>query len=164
MMAILSASTAVITASSLLALDLPVMTGYVFVGLFTGFATAMTAFWLTRWPTRRQSALTMSAGILLISAWSVVQPSSALAVLGCTATTVTGGYLTLSSPDIFHLSGNAIDKLGDVGGPGATIFASVLTDGSENLRSARRALDRLVGRDSTEEMLDALFGRFCIGK
>ena len=36
--------------------------------------------------------------------------------------------------------------------------------GAERLRSARRALDRLVGRDSTEEMLDALFGRFCIGK
>lgn len=35
---------------------------------------------------------------------------------------------------------------------------------AENLRAARRALDRLVGRDSTEEMLDALFGRFCIGK
>ncbi|MBX7501246.1 tRNA uridine-5-carboxymethylaminomethyl(34) synthesis GTPase MnmE [Qipengyuania sp. YG27] len=35
---------------------------------------------------------------------------------------------------------------------------------AENLRSARHALDRLVGRDSTEEMLDALFGRFCIGK
>ena len=35
---------------------------------------------------------------------------------------------------------------------------------AENLRSARRALDRLGGRDSTEEMLDALFGRFCIGK
>ena len=35
---------------------------------------------------------------------------------------------------------------------------------AERVRSARRALDRLVGRDSTEEMLDALFGRFCIGK
>jgi tRNA modification GTPase len=35
---------------------------------------------------------------------------------------------------------------------------------AEDLRNARRALDRLVGRDSTEEMLDALFGRFCIGK
>ncbi len=35
---------------------------------------------------------------------------------------------------------------------------------AENLRSARSALDRLTGRDSTEEMLDALFGRFCIGK
>lgn len=36
--------------------------------------------------------------------------------------------------------------------------------GAEQLRIARRALDRIVGRDSTEEMLDALFGRFCIGK
>ena len=35
---------------------------------------------------------------------------------------------------------------------------------AENLRLARFALDRLVGRDSTEEMLDALFGQFCIGK
>lgn len=35
---------------------------------------------------------------------------------------------------------------------------------SEDLREARRAFDRILGRDSTEEMLDALFGRFCIGK
>ena len=35
---------------------------------------------------------------------------------------------------------------------------------AENLRLARFALDRLVGRDSTEEMFDALFGQFCIGK
>lgn len=35
---------------------------------------------------------------------------------------------------------------------------------AENLRAGRRALDRIIGRDSTEEMLDALFGRFCIGK
>lgn len=35
---------------------------------------------------------------------------------------------------------------------------------AENLRVARLALDRLVGRAGTEDMLDALFGRFCIGK
>lgn len=35
---------------------------------------------------------------------------------------------------------------------------------AENLRQARLALDRLVGRASTEDMLDALFGRFCVGK
>jgi tRNA modification GTPase len=35
---------------------------------------------------------------------------------------------------------------------------------AENLRLARIALDRLVGRTGTEDMLDALFGRFCIGK
>ena len=35
---------------------------------------------------------------------------------------------------------------------------------AESLRSARIALDRLTGRAGTEDMLDALFGRFCIGK
>ena len=35
---------------------------------------------------------------------------------------------------------------------------------AEALRQARVAFDRLVGRSSTEEVLDALFGRFCIGK
>ena len=34
----------------------------------------------------------------------------------------------------------------------------------EGLRSCRVAFDRLTGRTSTEDMLDALFGRFCIGK
>lgn len=34
----------------------------------------------------------------------------------------------------------------------------------EELRRARLAVDRLVGRATTEDMLDALFGRFCIGK
>jgi len=35
---------------------------------------------------------------------------------------------------------------------------------AENLRLARHAFDRLLGGASTEDMLDALFGRFCIGK
>jgi tRNA modification GTPase len=35
---------------------------------------------------------------------------------------------------------------------------------AEGLRSARAALDRLLGRAATEDMLDTLFGRFCIGK
>lgn len=35
---------------------------------------------------------------------------------------------------------------------------------AELLRSARSSCDRLVGRTSTEDMLDALFGNFCIGK
>ena len=34
----------------------------------------------------------------------------------------------------------------------------------ENLRVARAVFDQLIGRSSTEDMLDALFGRFCIGK
>lgn len=35
---------------------------------------------------------------------------------------------------------------------------------AEDLRQVRVAFDRLVGRSTTEDMLDALFGRFCIGK
>ena len=35
---------------------------------------------------------------------------------------------------------------------------------AERFRQARVAFDRLTGRASTEHMLDALFGRFCIGK
>ena len=35
---------------------------------------------------------------------------------------------------------------------------------AECLRRTRLAFDRLVGRATTEDMLDALFGRFCIGK
>jgi len=35
---------------------------------------------------------------------------------------------------------------------------------AENLRLARLAFDALLGRTATEEVLDAVFGRFCIGK
>lgn len=35
---------------------------------------------------------------------------------------------------------------------------------AEQLRAARAALDRLTGRAGVEDVLDALFGRFCLGK
>lgn len=35
---------------------------------------------------------------------------------------------------------------------------------AEELRQCRRAFDGLLGRTSTEDVLDAIFGRFCIGK
>ena len=35
---------------------------------------------------------------------------------------------------------------------------------AESLRSARSAFDRLTGRAGLEDVLDALFGRFCLGK
>ncbi len=35
---------------------------------------------------------------------------------------------------------------------------------AESLRRARRAFDHLTGRAATEDLLDTLFGRFCIGK
>ena len=46
---------------------------------------------------------------------------------------------------------------------GLSMHEDLLLTG-ERLRLARRALDRLLGRQSTEDVLDALFGRFCIGK
>lgn len=35
---------------------------------------------------------------------------------------------------------------------------------AEQLRQARLSLDALTGRAHTEDMLDTLFGRFCVGK
>ena len=35
---------------------------------------------------------------------------------------------------------------------------------AENLRGARVAFDRLTGRAGVEDVLDALFWRFCLGK
>jgi tRNA modification GTPase len=35
---------------------------------------------------------------------------------------------------------------------------------AEGLRQARLAFDSLLGRTTTEDMLDTLFSRFCIGK
>ena len=45
--------------------------------------------------------------------------------------------------------------------------ASVLSDAvlvAEELRTARSAIDRISGQAGVEELLDALFGRFCLGK
>jgi len=46
---------------------------------------------------------------------------------------------------------------------GARAHTDLLLIGEE-LRGSRLAFDRLIGRATTEDMLDALFGRFCIGK
>jgi len=35
---------------------------------------------------------------------------------------------------------------------------------AEQLRSARAAFNRLTGRAGVEDLLDSLFGRFCLGK
>ena len=49
----------------------------------------------------------------------------------------------------------------------ALVAAGRLADAllvAEELRRARLCFDRLIGRATTEDMLDTLFGRFCIGK
>ena len=42
--------------------------------------------------------------------------------------------------------------------------ATDLLVAAELLRAARAALDRVTGRAGVEDMLDALFSRFCVGK
>jgi len=71
----------------------------------------------------------------------------------------------LPTPGQVALNQRQHDRLGEVAH--ALRFAAAEQDGllaAENLRLARRSLDALVGRTGTEDMLDALFGRFCIGK
>ncbi len=54
--------------------------------------------------------------------------------------------------------GEAVDSLLAVHGLNDPLLVA------EHLRRARTAFDALIGRAATEDMLDALFGRFCIGK
>ena len=53
--------------------------------------------------------------------------------------------------------GDALLRLEEADGPDMLIAA-------EALRQARDELDRVTGRAGVEDMLDSLFGRFCIGK
>ena len=71
----------------------------------------------------------------------------------------------LPPPDSFAINArqtilltNAMRSLGE-----AQVASDLLVI-AEELRQARLALDALTGRASTEDMLDALFGQFCIGK
>ncbi|QEM44562.1 GGDEF domain-containing protein [Mycolicibacterium grossiae] len=55
----------------------------------------MTWFWLTRWPTRRQSLYSVTLGAVCVSAWSLTEPRAAVAALACMVLAVTGGYIAL---------------------------------------------------------------------
>ncbi|MBO0676153.1 GGDEF domain-containing protein [Mycolicibacterium sp. S2-37] len=61
------------------------------------FTAGMVLFWLTRWPTRWQSRAAVVAGAVCVALWTVMQASAPIATLGCTAMTVTGGYIA-----VFH--------------------------------------------------------------
>lgn len=78
---------------------------------------------------------------------------------------VTNGRDMLPPPDAFALNQRQRHLLRDT-----ALFLSHASNAedplimAEELRQARLALDALTGRASTEDMLDTLFGRFCIGK
>jgi diguanylate cyclase (GGDEF)-like protein len=79
--------------------------GVLVVGAFIAvYAIGFAAFWLTSWPTRRQSAVAAIIGTLCVGGWSLAQPSAAIAALTCTATAVTGGYIAFfHSPRVLVL-------------------------------------------------------------
>lgn len=90
----------------------------------------------------------------------------------------TGDGLDGLRSDLVGAAGTAMPRLGDAAlnarqHAHLAIAANALRDArsqcdplliAENLREVRSAFDSMVGRTTTEDMLDALFGRFCIGK
>jgi diguanylate cyclase len=96
-MAVVCASAALAPLSVLFSQHHPSVCEVVVGGLIAAFSIGMTAFWLTCWPTRRQSEAAAVIGVLCVGGWSLVQPTAALSALVCTATTVTGAYTA-----VFH--------------------------------------------------------------
>lgn len=71
----------------------------------------------------------------------------------------------LPPPDQFAINARQRALLADAAGAlGGAAEADDWLITAELLRQARLALDALTGRAHTEDMLDALFGRFCVGK
>lgn len=56
---------------------------------------SMAALWLYRWPTRRQSIAFAMTGSMTIAVGSLWQSQPVVALMGCSALAVTGGYLAL---------------------------------------------------------------------
>lgn len=91
---------------------------------------------------------------------------------------VTGEGLEALRQDLIENAGRALPKPGDAAlnqrqhmlvSDAFTALSQAVRESdpllvAEALRLARCAFDALVGRATTEDMLDALFGRFCIGK
>lgn len=99
------------------------------------------------------------------SAALVVSARTGEGVAQLAALLVSKGRTMLPPPDSFALNQRQRHLLRDT-----ALFLSHASKAhdplimAEELRQARLALDALTGRASTEDMLDALFGRFCIGK
>lgn len=59
------------------------------------FVVTVSGFWLTRWPTRVQSEIFGVVAGTCIAAWSLTQPTAALAAVGCCAMATNSGYVAL---------------------------------------------------------------------
>jgi tRNA modification GTPase len=82
-----------------------------------------------------------------------------------TAAIVDHGRSLLPAEGQLAINRRQADCLGDARDALATAAtAGDLVIVAEALRGARSAFDRLTGRAGVEDLLDALFGRFCLGK
>ncbi len=94
-----------------------------------------------------------------------VSAISGLGLDGLRADLVTAAQSLMPAPGTLALNQRQRERLQDAHrGIAEARAASDLLIIAEGLRNARVACDRLLGRAATEDMLDALFGRFCIGK
>src|SRR5215471_10814394 len=72
-LAIISTSAACVPLTVLATQRGPILVSAIISALTVMFALGSTYFWLTHWPTRRQSQTVAVLGILSICGWSVVQ-------------------------------------------------------------------------------------------
>jgi diguanylate cyclase len=115
-LAIVSASAVWVPLTVLATQHRPSATSAIIGVLIVVFALGSVAFWLTRWPTRRQSRIAAMAGMLSTGGWSIVQPSATCAALACAALVVTGGYIALfHSPRLLLLNGVVVASIGTAG-------------------------------------------------
>lgn len=71
----------------------------------------------------------------------------------------------LPPPDSIALNARHRGLIGEAQSAiGAGVAEGDLLIAAELFRTARQALDRITGRAGVEDMLDALFGQFCVGK
>jgi len=99
------------------------------------------------------------AGSLAVSSLTGEGLAPLLATVAETAMSLlpAGDAIALNRRQAVCIAG-AADALDNAGGASEPELVA------ENLRLARGAFDRLTGRAGVEEVLDALFGRFCLGK
>ncbi len=124
-LAIVSASAAWVPLTGLATQPRPGATSVVIGVLIVGFALGSIYFWLTHWPTRRQSRALAVTGMLATGGWSLVQPSPIFAALICAALVVTGGYIALfHSPRLLLLNSLVVVAT-------ATVAVLRLADGAD---------------------------------
>jgi tRNA modification GTPase len=100
-----------------------------------------------------------SPGAISVSAQTGAGISALLQLVAARAKTL------LPPPDQFAINARQRPFLADAAN--ALAACSETADWliiAENLRQARRALDSLTGRAHTEDLLDTVFGKFCVGK